>query len=200
MMRELNILPFYAICKRVLLILIALLFVMPIIWSSIQRQYDKAYLKDFLKSIGTFPVNLTFTNLSYYTFDEKNHPISVKAPYGRAEDEKTQKLFLDKPKIKITNENGRPVEISAHKGEFNRLEKNISLTDNVRLTDIKQNTTATTNKIIFDANKGTLTVPNKLETISGDNKMTAGKAEVSQKDRKAHFSGGVHITINPEKN
>ena len=187
---------FYKITRHILLCVLILILIIPIALMSIKKYNDQQYFDDFVKSIGHFPMNLTFNNLNYRTTDDKNNLISVSSPEGVADDLETQKILLKKPTINVTS-NENPITINAEHGSFDRLEKNIVFRDNVTITDIDAKNTAKTEIVTFDIETGIVKVPQTIDANLEKGQVNAGSISASQDDKKIYFSDGIKMIIKP---
>jgi hypothetical protein len=71
---------FNPLFRRFLLGSIIILVISPFIWKNIQNRYDSVYFKKITQDFADSPVNLTFENLTYFSFDTQNNPLIVSAP------------------------------------------------------------------------------------------------------------------------
>jgi len=187
---------FYRTVRHILFVLLVLLFIAPVIWTIIKQQNDKKYFSEFIKSMGHFPVNLTFNNLNYITSDDKNNIISVSSPEGTADDLETHNLFLKEPRIHVISDD-KPLFIEAQTGQFNGQEKNIIFENNVHIKDENGSNTAQTNLVTFDIKNGILDIPQNVNATLENGNVHAGSVSASQSDKKIYFSDGIKMIINP---
>lgn len=191
-------LHFYKLSKRILVISFIGLIFFPILWTNIQKNSDARFLESFIKSLGKFPLNLTFENIHYQTFDKKNNIIKMTAPTGYVDNIHSKTMTLMSPDIHLVTADNTPIQVQANKGFFDSTKQKITFQDDVKIIDKIGERYAGTGRVDYNITSGVLEMPSKITAQTPQGYITAGTLSVSKKDKKAYFKNGVHITIQPE--
>ncbi|MEM6603233.1 MAG: LPS export ABC transporter periplasmic protein LptC [Pseudomonadota bacterium] len=174
-----------------------MLFILPIMWMIFQKHSDAEYLEKFVNSLGQLPVNLTFEDIQYYGFDDKDNLVHIEAPSAIADDINTQNIALKRPKISVVNEKKRPIDIRANEGIFSREAENIALTGQVEILEKQDNTKVTTNLVTYNMGDGTLEAPQQVDVKTRQGYISSGAVTGSRDNKKLRFERGVYVKINP---
>ena len=197
-MLGISIILFNESFRKALLGSIIILIISPFIWKNVQKKYDSEYFSKVTQNFADFPVNLTFENLTYFSFDTQNNPLMVSAPVAQSDDIKTQNLSLKNPLVKFLDNNGDLISVHSENADYNNKHHKITLQNNVKIHSEKNNLVSKKNIITLDTNSNILNIPHSLNITTPQGTLQSGKLSAIKKDKKIIFSEGVHIKINPQ--
>jgi hypothetical protein len=186
----------YLAIKKLLLLMSVIFIIMPFFWIFISGYSHNKIVSNFIKTIGTQPVNLSFENLTVKTAQDNQKSINVTAPTARIYDLKLSKIDLYHPFVTLSQVNHSDTLLRADIGTYQRDAFEVTLSDNVKLSQDGVYKVAT-DKLLVDLNNFAIKLPNGLNALYKNNSLKANDVEFQQKSNKAIFKGGVKLVIQP---
>lgn len=176
--------------------MILIFIIMPFFWIFISGYSHNKIVSNFIKTIGTQPVNLSFENLTVKTTRDNQKSITVTAPTARIYDLKLSKIDLYHPFVTLSQEHHSDTLLRADIGIYQRDASVVTLSDNIKLSQDGVYKVAT-DKLLVDLNNFAIKLPNGLNALYKNNSLKANDVEFQQKSNKAIFKGGVKLVIQP---
>ena len=172
---------------------------MPFFWIYISQYSQEKIVTNFIKIIGTQPVNLTFENLKIKTLRDDTKSIQLSAPQAKIYDLKISKIDLLSPQVTLSETDKPNKVLISHKGVYQKDMNIITLSDNVKLSE-NGGYKLKTDKMLVDLNNFAIKLPSGIDALYDNNSLKANDVEFQQKTNKAIFKGGVKLVIHPKGN
>ncbi len=171
--------------------------IMPFLWVLISSYSQDKIVSNFMKTIGTQPVNLAFENLTVKTIQDTQKSVNLKSPNARIYDLKMSKIDLYKPIIHLFEKDKPDKVLNADMGYYEHDKHNVTLLHNVRLSE-GNSYKIKTDKLMVDLNNFTIKLPHGIDALYKNNSLKSDDVEFQQKSNKVIFKGGVKLIIQPK--
>jgi hypothetical protein len=169
---------------------------LPVFWIFGFEYSQTKIVHNFMKTIGTQPINLAFENLTIKTIQNNENTMSLNAPFAKIHDLKLSRIDLQSPIMTLLEKNHPPKLLSADEGFYERKDNQITILKNVKLSE-KGTFKIASDKMLVDLNHFTIKLPNGINATYKNNSLKAKDVEFQQKSNKAIFKGGVKLVIEP---
>jgi LPS export ABC transporter protein LptC len=168
----------------------------PFFWIVIFQYSQEKMVDNFMKTIGSQPVNLAFENLTIKTMRDNQKAINLTSPNAKIYDLKISRIDLQKPTVTLSEINQTSKLLFADMGYYQQDNQTVTLSDNVKLTE-NGTFKVTADKMLVDLNNFKITLPNGVNALYKNNSLKAKDVEFQQKTNRAIFKGGVKLVIQP---
>lgn len=186
----------YKIIQRSLWGAIIICMIIPVLWVIIFDYSQARIVRKFIKTLGTQPANLVIETLNVTMLQKDNQIMVLSAPMARIRDINFSKIDFQTPIVKVYEPNKLPKFLSADTGVYDKKDNNITVLDNVKLT--QENTLdVNSDKMVVDLNNFTFKLPTGVNGIYKTHSLKAKNVEIQDKTKKAIFKGGVKLVIDP---